>query len=186
MAHTPRWTIQQLTGHLRIYFNWSANALFPINGPAADVFLKANKQTILQEAQKLLQQIEYHPGPIYRGILLKTQLAAIPPHDRLQYLSFSTDRSFAEYAADINGFGAGLIDLAGRLGRHGYVIEYTPKVQEVLFHYDFLSILPYAEAFSLLGMDGHQEVDSLRQQREIMILQPQDPFTQLTYRYFPE
>lgn len=165
---------------MTIYFNWSANALCPVNPKAADIFLEANRSVILKIAQLLLQGINYIPGPIYRGIILKKPVNTVEPHKNLKYLSFSTNRAVAEYFANINGFGSKIIDIPQRLGTHGYIIEYAPKITEVLFHFHLLSFLPYAEAFTLLGIDGQREVTRLMWQKEVMILQPTEPFINIS------
>jgi hypothetical protein len=178
-------TLAELDSDLQIYFNWSANAIMPVHAGAADAYLKKNLATILKIAQRLLQFINYEPQPLYRGVILKQPVDVIPPHKKLQYLSFSTDRAVAEHSAHINGFGSSIMNLATRLGEHGYVIEYTPTLTEVLFHYHFFSFLPYAEAFDLLGMNGRYEVESLMKQKEVMILQPAAPFTNITKKQIP-
>ncbi len=179
MDQRKKLTLQDMKGDLKIYFNWSANALVPINPGAADVYLKENQPTILKVALILLGWINYTPNLIYRGVILRYPANTVLPKEHLQYLSFSTERSVAEYFADVNGFGSDLINVADQLGEHGYVIEYTPKLTEILFHYEFLSILPYEEAFALLGMAGRFEVDELRKQKEIIILQPGEPFNNI-------
>ena len=174
-------TLAQLDSDLQIYFNWSANALMPVHAGGADAYLKANQPVIVKIAQRLLEFIDYVPETVYRGVILKQPVTEIVLHEKLQYLSFSTDLTVAEHFADINGFGSPLINLAARLGKYGYVIEYTPAISEILFHYPFLSILPYAEAFTRLGMNGPFEVESLKKQKEVMILQPVVPFTHTPY-----
>jgi hypothetical protein len=178
-------TLAQLDSDLQIYFNWSANALMPVHPGGADAYLKNNRAIILKIAHRLLGFINYMPETIYRGVILKQPVTTILPHNKLQYLSFSTDRAVAEHFADVAGFGSTIINLAARLGKYGYVIEYTPALSEVLFHYQFLSILPYAEAFDSLGMDGISEVESLKKQKEVMILQPAAPFTNITEKKIP-
>ena len=172
----------ELNGDLMTYFNWSANALVPVNPGGADRFLKENRSSILKTSQKLLRQIGYVPRPIYRGVILKEAVDTILPHKNLEYLSFSSALSVAEHFADINGFGSEHTDVGQQLGTHGYVIEYSPRITEVLFHYHLLSVLPYAQAFNRLGMNGTQEVEGLKRQREIMILQPAQPFTNIQRR----
>ena len=176
MDQKKKLTLQDMKGDLKIYFNWSANALVPLNPGAADVYLKENRSTIFDIAQMLLGWMNYAPTLIYRGVILRYPTNTILPNDNLQYLSFSTERSVAEYFADVNGFGSDLINVVDQLGEYGYVIEYTPKLTEILFHYEFLSILPYEEAFALLGMAGRFEVNGLKKQKEIIILQPDEPF----------
>lgn len=168
-----------MTGDLKTYFTWSANALMPISPGAADVYLELHRSTICATAQQLLRIIDFKPSPIYRGIILKQPVTSVAPHPRLKYLSFSTDWLVAAHFADINGFGSTVMNIAIQLGEYGYIIEYTPQIPEVLFHHKFLSILPYADGFSCLGMDGTFEVEHLKQQREIMILQPAKPFSNI-------
>jgi hypothetical protein len=173
-------TLREIKGDLMTYFNWSANALVPITPGAADKFLKENRSTILIIAQKLLELVNYAPGTIYRGIILKQPVNSIVPHKNMEYLSFSTDRSVAEHFADVKGFGSEIIDVAAQLEEYGYIIEYTPKITEILFHHRFLSILPYAEAFSLLGRNGLSQVKRLEWQKEITIFQPAEPLFNIT------
>lgn len=180
MDHKRKLTLQDMKGEIKTYFNWSANVLIPFHPGAADVYLTKNRSPILKIAQLLLKHIHYDPGHIYRGIILKEPVKKITPHENLQYLSFSANRSVAEHFADINGFGSDILDVAAHLGHYGYIIEYTPRITEVLFHYRFLSILPYVEAFSLLGMNGISQVEALRKQEEITIIQPSEPFSNIT------
>lgn len=179
MEQKRKLTLREMKGDLLIYFNWSANALVPFRPGAADSYLKEHRSTVLKIAQILLRQIHYDPVPVYRGVILKQPVREVAPHKLLQYLSFSADRSVAEHFADINGFGSEIIDVPTQLGNYGYIIEYTPKITEILFHHHFLSILPYAEAFASLGMDGVSEVESLMKQKEITIIQPVEPFTSI-------
>lgn len=180
MQHQKKITLNDIKGDLKIYFNWSANVLMPLHPGAADTYLKEYRNVIIKVAQKLLKQISYAPTPIYRGIILKKPVTAIMPHKSMEYLSFSDDPSVAKYFADINGFGSEILNVAKQLGQYGYFIEYTPRADDVLFHHHFLSFLPYAEAFTLLRMDGQLEVESLKMQKEIVILQPKEPFTCIT------
>lgn len=173
-------TLREIESELKIYFNWSANALVPIRPGEADIYLQKNRDTVFRIAQKLLKNVNYVPGPIYRGIILRHPVNLIVPHKSLNYLSFSTDRSVAEHFADVKGFGSEIMDVATQLGDYGYIIEYTPKVTEILFHHDFLSVLPYAEAFLLMGIDGASEIKGLERQKEITIFQPEEPFINIT------
>lgn len=165
---------------LNIYFNWSINVLMPVHPPAADHLLKTHKDTIVSVAHQLLSQLNYTPQPFYRGVIFRKPVDKVVPHPEMQYLSFSDDRKIAEHFADINGFGSDILDVTQQLGTYGYVIEYTPIFSELLFHHAFLSVLPYAEAFTRLGHDGAGEVASLKRQKEVVILQPSAPFTNIT------
>lgn len=178
MQQHKKLTLRDLNGDFKIYFLWSATVLS--NPAAVDNYLLKNKNTILKVSQKLLRWVNYVPAPIYRGIILRERVNEIKPNEKLPSLSFSADRSVAEHFADIKGFGSQLVNIEEQLGTFGYVIEYTPKTTEVLFHYRFLSILPYAEAFNLNGMQGQNEVEYLKKQKEVTILQPKEPFINIT------
>lgn len=158
------------------YFNFAANALLPVYSGAADALLAIKKPEIIEVAQSLLDKIDYSPATIYRGIILKEGgLTTLAPSKPMQYLSFTTKLNVAEHFANCNGFGSDLFDVTKQLGEYGYIIEYTPERQEILFHYDFLSLLPFAEAFSLMGLDGAAEIEGLKKQHEVMIVQPDAP-----------
>ena len=172
-----RISLEEIQGDLAIYFNWSANALVPINPGASDRYLKDNFLPVWKIAQEFLEHVSDLPDKIYRGIILREPATSVEPHKAIGHLSFSTDKKVAEHFANIKGFGSDVLDLTVRLGKYGYVIEYSPDITEILFHYEFLSMLPYAEAFDLLGMDGESEVNSLMKQKEITIIQPPYPFT---------
>jgi len=171
---------QEMDEDLHTYFKWSANALMPVRGRACDLFLKQNLKVILPTAQRLLRLIGYTPGPIYRGVLLPEPVHALPPHQNIEYLSFSTDRSVAYHFANPYGFGSQYPGYNALLGSHGYVIEYTPQIAEVLFHYELLLMLPYAFAFSMTGINGELHVAFLSKQKEVTILQPAEALTHLT------
>lgn len=174
-----KYHLNDLTDDMWFYFNWAANAVLPFFANGADIYLDEHKEVICEVAQTLLEQIDYVPGTIYRGVLLKSPVTELTPNKRLKYVSFSTDRGVAEHFADYNGFGSGIMDIKSKLGEHGYVIEYTPKPEEVLFHYHLLQVLPFAEAYSRIGLDGPVEVLALSEQKEVMILQPNEPFTNI-------
>lgn len=173
-------TLEDIKGDMKIYFNWSANALFPYCPGAADRYLKENRIVVIGVAQELLQLIDYTTSFIYRGIILRSEVNAVKPHKQFEYLSFLSDRSVAEHFADVEGFGSEILNVVDQLGQYGYVIEHIPDKSEILFHHQFLSILPYSEAFTMLGMDGRAEVESLKRQKEVIILQPQQPFTNIS------
>jgi len=173
-------TMNEMVGDMKIYFNWSLNALVPFNSRAADYFLIGHKQVIISVAQRLLTMIEFTPADIYRGIILREEITILEPHKNFEYLSFSEDYSVANHFADVNGFGSDVVDIKKQLGTHGYIIKHRPDISEILFHHKFLSMLPYTEALSRIGMDGAGEVAGLRRQKEIMILQPKLPFTDIT------
>jgi hypothetical protein len=165
---------------MREYINWSLNMLLPIHTGAADRYLILHRDAVLSEASRLLIEIGYKPGTIYRGLLLEDDVNEIKPHENFQYLSFTDDKNVADHFADpVNGFGNGIIDLK-ELGEYGYVIEYIPKIEEVLYHYKFLDLIDYGKYIDAIGMDGASEIAGLKKQREITILQPVEPFVSIS------
>lgn len=161
---------------LKIYFNWTANALMPTIPGAADRYMNIHRQTIIKMAQHFLTELNYFPQTIYRGIILRDPVKEIAPIRGMKYLSFSTDINIARHFADVDGFGSDIVNVAEQLGTYGYVIEHNPQPAEILFHHALLDILPYAEAFTLIGMNGNKEVSGLKTQKEVMIEQPITPF----------
>ncbi len=175
-------SLSELSDELWTYLNWSVNALAPTSGNRADNYLKVNKATIVNTSQKLLREINYTPTEIYRGLLLREKSEYILPHKNLEYLSFSENIEVVKQFADIHGFGSNIVDLKTRLGEFGYVIHYTPQIEEIIFHYKFLDLLPYSEALNLIGMNGDIEVASLKEQMEVTILQPNEPFYNIHFQ----
>jgi len=161
------------------YFVWSINALMPTDPHYADIYLTNHREAIKRAADNLLHEINFIPATIYRGILLKEKVETIKPHNNFKYLSFSESKEVAEHFANVNGFGSDIVNLQTQLGTHGYIIEYKPELTEVIFHYRFLSILPYANAFNSVGLDANKELEGLERQKEITIFQPAHPFTKV-------
>jgi hypothetical protein len=160
---------------LNIYFNWSLVALIGKEPVKVDNYLKENLIEIQQVARSLLYIINYKPAEIYRGVILKhDQNYRLKPHPNFTYLSFSEDINIAKSFADPgpNGFGSVYF-----LGHFGFIIKYTPTIEEILFHHKFLNILPYASAFEQLGI-----IDNVTMfQKEVIILQPEEPFKMIRH-----
>ena len=119
--------LKHITGDLAIYFNWSCNAVMPVNPGAADQYLKYYRETIYKVANQLILFNSLNVGTIYRGIILKEPAKIIEPDINMEYLSFSLDKKIAEHFADVNGFGSEIINVSKQLGTYGYVIEHTPN-----------------------------------------------------------
>jgi hypothetical protein len=131
-------------------------------------------------AQALLKWVNYTPSQVFRGVVLKKEVSELLPHKNLKYLSFTEDIDIATHFADpVNGFGQGIINIKEQLGEHGYIISYTPRLEEILFVHGFLDILPYGEWISEIGIDPKEEIFHLKKQKEIMIVQPEQPFTNI-------
>ena len=156
----------------QIYFNWSFAALFGLSPGAADKFLCENLATIKAYAQELLIKIDYKPETIYRGVILNEKVDELIPHKNFTYLSFSENKTVAESFGDPTETGFGSVAF---LGNYGYVIEYIPNLNEILYHNKFAEMLPYRQKLGSMGFND----DTLIQQREVMILQPENPFTNI-------
>lgn len=162
---------------LKIYFNWTCNVLLPLFPGAADRYFRKHAEIITRQARYILDPLNCYPDTIYRGLIVRNEITEIAPHRNLEYLSFSDSVNVAEHFADINGFGSDIINVREQLGAYGYVIEYNPRPDEILFHYRLLDMFPYAEAFDHIGVMGAREVIGLKKQREIVIRQPAEPLT---------
>jgi hypothetical protein len=153
---------------LGIYFNWSCNMLAG-NPIATDKYLRDNLDTVKRVAAELLKSINYTPRTIYRGIVVpEGELTELSPHHGFTYLSFSEDLRIAKIFADPAHDMAFI--LRKRLGNdlYGYITEYTPRVEEILFHHRFLSMLPYVKAL----WENEIDATTIHQQQEVTILQP--------------
>lgn len=159
---------------LHNYFNWSCNALLGGNPVGADNFLKLHFEEIKEVAQVLLMGIEYIPSKVYRGVILRETIDELKPHPNFTYVSFSEDKNIAEAFADTSEEGFGSVFY---LGDYGYIIEHEPKLEEILFHWRFIELLPYEKAFKRAGF-----TDPLfRKQKEVTIIQPDNPLKAIPY-----
>lgn len=172
----------EITNPMEIYFNWTCNALLGLNPVGADNYLKKNIVVIKKAAQFLLNKIGYTPKEIYRGIILQYKLknGELPPHENFTYLSFSEDKKIARSFADPSPEGFGSVY---DLGENGYIISYTPRIDEIIFHYKFAEILPFAKAIEQGGITG--SADTIEEQKEVTILQPSSPFKNINYIFEP-
>lgn len=160
------------------YLQWSSFALIGIDPTEGDRYLRQHYTEIHSIAQELLLRTGYQPKEIYRGILMEEDnLTVLTPHSNMGYLSFSEDRNIANHFADPNGFGAEY-GINALIGNYGYVVSYLPAVSEVLFHHDFINILPIKDIFKKFGI--YETEKTLDIQKEVMIMQPKQPFTHLT------
>jgi hypothetical protein len=118
----------------------------------------------------LLGITKYKPATVCRGIIMQEEITELLPHPNMTYCSFSecdvTVKKFADpeywYAFQFKRFPK----------NYGYIVEYTPQAEEVLFHYKFLDLFPYVQAMAANDIDG----STLHEQKEITILQPSEPF----------
>jgi hypothetical protein len=150
------------------YFEWSSLALLGGDPVGCDKFLNENFFDIKEVAQYFLK--DYTPSLLYRGVILTEKVDTLKPHPNFTALSFSEDKKIAESFADSSANGFGTVFY---LGDKGYVVEYTPKKEEVLFHYKMFEFFPYKERFESWDISGF---DDLVAQREVIIIQPKEDF----------
>lgn len=153
---------------LDVYFNWSCNQLAgdPV---ATDAYLRQNLEVVKKVAARLLRG--YKPQLLYRGVIMRESgLTELQPSIDFTYLSFSEDKNVAKVFADPEHHMAVELRAVGKC--YGYMTEYTPKIEEILFHYVFLEMFPYVECLLLkINVDGTK----LHEQKEVTILQPKHP-----------
>lgn len=164
---------------IRLYFQWSSHALIGFNPTLSDRCLRENFEIIKSVSDYLLNSIDYKPIEIYRGIIMKEpSLTNLMPHKNMTYLSFSEDLNIAKSFADVNGF-CSQFGINHLLGKHGYIVSYTPQLSEVLFHHSFIDIFPYIKSWNSMGIDGTEK--TLEIQKEVMIIQPKEAFKNITH-----
>jgi hypothetical protein len=156
------------------YFQWSCLALYGADPVGADRYLRDNLEEIQHYAGRLLRKINYEPQTVHRGVILPEQIdGKLDPHPRQTYVSFTEDISIAERFADINHWMSFILRANGY--KFGYMIEYTPTIDEILFHHSFVDLLPYDDWFISVGVYDNK----VREQKEVTIIQPAESFTQI-------
>lgn len=156
------------------YFTWSCMSLHGMYPIAADRYLRENLDEIREYAGILLHKIGYEPRPIHRGIILEEKIdGKLQPHNGFSYLSFTEDMAIAERFANIDHWMSFILRANGY--KYGYMIEYTPALDEILFHHSFVDLLPYDDWFISVGIEDNK----VREQKEVTIIQPQHSFTQI-------
>lgn len=168
---------------LGIYFNWSCNQLAG-DSVATDKYLRDNMDTVRKVAARLLRKINYQPTLIYRGIIVQERdLEYLQPHPGFTYLSFTEDLDVAHVFANPDHFMA--MAIRHRLGEeqlYSYIAEYTPALEEILFHHKFLEMLPYVK---MMREVANIDASTIHEQKEVTILQPSQALEVRTpYYYF--
>ena len=145
------------------YINFVCNALVASN-TAVDNYFKENQKDIEAFAEIMHQKAPIKVEKIYRGLLMEEALETLEPLPHIQFLSFSEDKKVAYDFADINSD----ISVAMRMenpNAKGYIIEYTPQKNEILFHHSWVD---------LMGLDWYLpkgSIELIREQKEVMLKQ---------------
>ena len=150
------------------YLNFILNAL-RASTSAVDAYYLEHKSSIEAYASLLNEKYPCPVTSLYRGILLEEDIDLLPPLDHIQFLSFSEDRNVAYNFADIDSDISQFMK-AQSPNAKGYVIEYTPEKDEILFHHSWVDCL---------GLDWYlhkASIDLLREQKEVTLKQSMKEF----------
>jgi hypothetical protein len=155
----------------QVYFMWSIEMLMGSNPIQADNYLKENMSDIKKVARAFLERTNYKPCPIHRGVILQeANMELLAPHPNFTYVSFTEDMSIANKFADPEDEMAFMVRMRMGANLHGYIAEYTPSLDEILFHWNFFKLLPYQQFMvSHFGVDG----TTAPLQKEVTLLQPE-------------
>lgn len=106
--------------------------------------------------------------PLFRGILIDDNSCIkngkLKPLEFISAISFSEDKSVAEYFADTKSDMSQYV-MQVRPNSKGYLIEHTPSENEILFHYS------WAEKLNLYGLFPFLEKDIVDEQKEVILFQ---------------
>lgn len=160
------------------YITW---VLYAVYGrmAQADGILQQFSGKIERVAQFLRRHRPPHLGKVYRGLLLTSEEAAegiINQDPNLTFVSFTEDHDVACWFADPKSFLAGAV-VEQRPGVKGWIVEYEPTLNDVLFHYSWGLRFPLGGrdiSLSLAALQ-HPEIDeaqftwALTTQREVIV-----------------
>lgn len=150
------------------YLNFIKLALYGPRPDLCDSYFKEHAESILEGAAYFRNKFDYKPTKLYRGILVEPELVIqgrLPAASNITYLSFTEDsRVAAEFADKTSTMSSYLAMVRPRVW--GYIIEHTPKPEEVLFHWSWYERIPLLCVGNLLDSDviKHQKETVLHQQ----------------------
>lgn len=153
-------------GDTHTYVEFVYRALVPCGG--VDQFFAQNRAAIDRAAVVFRELFEFKSQPLYRGILLDpvdAETGKLAPVHKVRYLSFSESKNVALEFADINERISRFIRQRTPHFR-GYLICYTPDVNEVLFHHSWADRLGFHK-LPLPNWDS----GVVREQREVLLRQ---------------
>lgn len=117
---------------------------------------------------------------LFRGVLVEPEVivaSTLPPEPRVTFVSFSEDRNVACWFADVESFVSGYVKQQ-RPRVEGFVIEHTPKLEDILFHYSWGLAFPLPDgrrAPLSVFAQMHSDIDvrqfdwNLRTQKEVIL-----------------
>jgi hypothetical protein len=142
----------------------------------ADAILEQYRQVVYGVAAKLRKQKTQPLRALYRGLLLEPGGGGfVEPDLRMQSVSFSEDRDVACYFADPGVIMSGAVR-AERPDVEGYILEYMPKRDDILWHYKwnpvgFLDVRDLARMHPLTAHDPEQFDYVFVTQKEVILRQ---------------
>lgn len=174
-----------------LYLNFVTYAIVGYMGHA-DQLWQEHQDSIRRASKKLLGKIPAKKlqGPFYRGIVLgEGNKTSLEPDLNRTFISFSADICVAKHFGDpmLNrGFGFGMeisdqfmppfVDKKRGYFGDGYLIEYQPSKEEILFHYSLLMepvLVPIFESlFAQIGSNssGSSQLRTFTGQKEIILI----------------
>lgn len=174
-----------------LYLNFVVYAIVGHMGHA-DLLWQQNSDGIRRAARKLLSRIppKKLQGPFYRGIVLGEKgKTSLEPDLNRTFISFSADIRVAKHFGDPlpnRGFGFGMeisdqyappfVDKKRGYFGDGYLVQYQPSKEEVLFHYSLLSepvLVPIFEnLFAQIGSNssGSSQLKTFTGQKEVILI----------------
>lgn len=157
---------------MQTYIEFVCKALLGGNPKETDSFLEKNKDAIYETAKLMHEKHPIESKTLYRGILLEPQYSknlVLDPMPNVKYLSFSESKDLALTFADTEDFMSQFV-MERRPESRGYLIEYKPDLDEILFHYSW---------FDVLGLDmnfSSQCVKVIEEQQEVTLKQGMQRF----------
>jgi len=148
--------------NFNLYYQFIISALLGDNPSKTDVFFKKYKDNILSIANMLKSKLPLPQSLLYRGIILEDKNIInnkLKPLSYITYLSFTENLKIAENFADINSWMACTI-MNKRPESKGYIIEYKPIKEEILFYWKWYEILKLNEIpiLNVSLIKSHEEV----------------------------
>lgn len=156
---------------METYLTFITNALLAAT-PDTDLYYKQNERQILNTAIKINEKFPVTLGQVYRGILLKPDSAKdsiLKPLEFIKYLSFTEDKEVALEFADTKS-DLSLFVMRQHPDSKGYLIEHNVTLDEIVFHHSWIDALHLNLYFD------HASINTLKQQKEVLIKQRMIPF----------
>ena len=161
------------------YVNWALYAILGRTGEA-DGIMEEYGPDIYDTVRYFQTNRPPTLRTLYRGVLIEPEVVAagtLPPEPRVTFVSFSEDKNVACWFADPTSYVSKFVRQQ-RSRVEGFVIEYKPKLEDVLFHYSWGLAFPLPDGrkapLSVFAR-MHPDIDvtqfdwNLRTQKEVIV-----------------